>query len=204
MLSSGPVATWIFGYGSLIFRPSFPVVERRTAALAGYARRFWQGSIDHRGTPEAPGRVVTLIEAPGATCVGVAYRIAPDDEEAVLAHLDVREQNGYERLRRPLLLDDPPAEPCGAPAGSLGASARLRGSPAEAVDGLVYLAGPTNPSFLGPAPLEQIARQIAASQGPSGSNAAYLLSLADALRALDAPDEHVFALESLVRGMLSP
>lgn len=182
MVSTAPVATWIFGYGSLIFRPSFPVVERRAAALAGYTRRFWQGSIDHRGTPGAPGRVVTLHEEPGAVCAGVAYRIAPEDEQAVLDHLDVREQNGYERLLRPLRLD-PPAGP--------------------EVEGLVYLAGPTNPSYLGPAPLEQIARQVVVSRGPSGPNAEYVLLLADALRGLGADDEHVFSLESLVRAALS-
>lgn len=172
------MATWVFGYGSLIWRPSFPAVERRAASLAGYTRRFWQGSIDHRGTPEAPGRVVTLIEDASASCQGVAYHIAPHDEEAVLAHLDVREQNGYERLLRPLRLDH---------------------DEGPVVEGLIYLAGPTNPSFLGPAPLEAIARQVLASRGPSGPNAEYLLRLAEALRELGAHDDHVFSLESLVR-----
>jgi len=172
------VATWVFGYGSLIFRPSFPAIERRVASLSGHARRFWQGSTDHRGTPEAPGRVVTLIDDPGAVCVGVAYRIAPDDEAAVLAHLDVREKGGYERLLRPLLLDPP-------------------GGPT--VPGLVYLAGPSNPEFLGPAPLEQIASQVLASRGPSGPNSEYVLRLADALAGLGAHDDHVFALADLVR-----
>src|SRR5581483_11846825 len=67
-------AMWIFAYGSLIFRPDFPWIERRRAFVRGWARRFWQGSPDHRGVPEAPGRVVTLVARDGF-CGGCAYRI---------------------------------------------------------------------------------------------------------------------------------
>src|SRR5690606_20352945 len=74
---------WLFGYGSLIFRPDFPFLARRPARIRGWARRFWQGSHDHRGTLSHPGRVATLIQQPEAECVGMAFLITPQ----VFAHL---------------------------------------------------------------------------------------------------------------------
>ena len=162
---------WIFGYGSLIFRPSFPFVEKAGAWVSGYERRLWQGSTDHRGVPGAPGRVATLIEAPGARCWGVAYRIDRQDIAAVLAHLDHREKGGYER--REVMLEFEGASP---------------------VPGTVYFASSTNPSFLGPAPLEEIVAQVRSAIGPSGRNADYVLRLAAALRESNVDDPHVFAV----------
>jgi len=160
---------WLFGYGSLIWKADFPYLERRPAHIHGWVRRFWQGSQDHRGTPEAPGRVATLTREPGARCHGMAYRITPE----VLAPLDVREKNGYLREVITLCFDDP-----------AGGSA----------EGLVYLATEENAAFLGDAPLDAIAEQIARAHGPSGANRDYLLHLADALQALGVEDPHVSGL----------
>ncbi|HTO70573.1 MAG TPA: gamma-glutamylcyclotransferase [Myxococcota bacterium] len=173
-------ALWIFGYGSLVWRPSFPFSERRAASLQGFARRFWQGSTDHRGVPGAPGRVVTLEAAPGARCAGAAYRIPDERTVEVLLALDHRERGGYERLRVELSF-----------AGGGVAS------------GLVYVATPSNANWLGPAPLEAIAAQVVRAQGPSGANSEYVLRLAASLRELGEEDEHVFALERLVAGAQS-
>jgi cation transport regulator ChaC len=173
--AQGPL--WIFGYGSLVWRPSFAHRERRPAVLRGFARRFWQGSTDHRGVPGAPGRVVTLVAEAGSECWGMAYAVARHEADAVLARLDHREQGGYERREATLHV---------SPSGDVIAGA------------LVYVATPANPNYLGPAPLDAIARQVRASRGPSGSNRDYVLRLAASLRALGAEDEHVFALEALV------
>ena len=162
---------WVFGYGSLIWRPDFPFAQRKRARITGWTRRFWQGSHDHRGIPEAPGRVVTLIPEPHGQCDGVAYQIG----HSVFDHLDHREKNGYERNDVELLFDDGRAT------------------------GVVYIAHRTNHAFLGPAPIDAIARQIVASRGPSGSNTEYLHELARALRELDADDRHVFELEACVK-----
>ena len=183
---------WLFGYGSLIWRPDFPHLQRRRAVLPGWVRRFWQGSHDHRGVPEAPGRVVTLIAAPLAQCVGVAYQLEPSTFEAVIAALDAREQNGYARVRARLRIDDDRAA----------AADEIDGARAAAnIDALTYIATPANDAFLGDAPLATLAAHIAAAAGPSGRNSEYLFELATALRALEADDEHVFELEAAVRAL---
>ncbi len=72
-------SVWIFGCGSLVWRPAFPYARRRRACVRGWARRFWQDSTDHRGTPDAPGRVVTLVPELDATCWGIAYRVEAEN-----------------------------------------------------------------------------------------------------------------------------
>ncbi|GAA0708657.1 gamma-glutamylcyclotransferase [Dokdonella soli] len=165
---------WLFGYGSLIYKADFPYLERRPARIRDWSRRFWQGSHDHRGTPDAPGRVVTLIPDPGAVCAGMAYLITPE----VFDHLDHREKNGYLRHATTIEFSD-------------GGSA----------EGLVYIAAGTNAAFLGPASEAEIASHIANAVGPSGLNRDYLTHLADALRALGEHDAHVFAIEERLREM---
>ncbi len=166
---------WLFGYGSLIYKADFPYLERRAASLRGWSRRFWQGSHDHRGTPESPGRVLTLTPDPGAVCAGMAYLITP----AVFAHLDHREKNGYLRLAVPIVFEDD-------------------GSATEA---LIYIADADNAAWLGPASDAEIARHIAGASAPSGNNRDYLLDLADALRALGKSDNHIFAIETNLKNL---
>jgi glutathione-specific gamma-glutamylcyclotransferase len=172
------VTVWIFGYGSLIWRPSFPFVEQRRAAIEGYARRLWQGSDDHRGVPGALGRVVTLVPMPGSRCVGMAFRIADHDVEAVLAHLDHREKNGYQRHHVDLHDES-------------GVFAR----------GIVFVADATNENFLGDAPFAEIVEQVRRSRGPSGENTEYVLELSRALRALGAEDDHI---DSIANALQAP
>ena len=164
----GHSEVWLFGYGSLIYKADFPFIERRPASIAGWTRRFWQGSHDHRGTPLAPGRVATIVPQAGAICDGMAYLITPE----VFAHLDHREKNGYLRLATAITFDD-----------------------GRGIEGLVYIANEENAAFLGAASELDIARQIARASGPSGPNSDYLLHLAHALRELGKVDTHVFAIE---------
>ncbi|SEA51988.1 gamma-glutamylcyclotransferase [Alkalimonas amylolytica] len=169
-------SVWLFGYGSLIYKADFPYMQCKPACIYGWQRRFWQGSHDHRGTPQAPGRVLTLIEAPGARCAGMAYEVTPDTFE----HLDHREKNGYLRVFTEL---------------------HWLGEPGQ-TQGLVYLASADNEAYLGPDTDAAIAAHIASSAGPSGPNSDYLLQLAQALRDMDEQDEHVFAIEQQLLKLL--
>jgi len=159
---------WLFGYGSLVFKADFPYLTRRPAFINGWERRLWQGSHDHRGTEQFPGRVATLIKNHTAICYGMAYQITADN----LNHLDYREKNGYLRFITRLTFEDQ-----------------------SETEGLVYIATEDNEAFLGPVPEKEIAQQIATSTGPSGRNVDYLLDLATALRQLNAIDVHVFEIE---------
>lgn len=170
MTTAAPI--WVFGYGSLVWRPAFPFGASVPGYVIGWARRFWQGSTDHRGVPGAPGRVVTLVRDEGTRCWGVAYRIEPPRIAEVLGALDHREKGGYARHRQTVF--------------------RLDGTRLD--EALVYVATPDNPEYLGEASMEELVRQVRRSHGPSGANVEYVRELARALRAMGAEDPHVFEL----------
>lgn len=150
-------------------------------------------SEDHRGTPEAPGRVVTLIErsyweqltdhhesAPEKVW-GVAYRIKPDKVAEVKEYLDIREINGYSIHYTPFH----PAD----------------GSPP--IRTLVYIGTPDNEQFVGPQDPQKLAQHILVSVGPSGPNKDYLLGLEKSLNELDpeSGDIHVSDLADRLRAI---
>lgn len=163
---------WVFGYGSLIYKVDFEYLESQNAHIRGYERRFWQGSHDHRGTPDNPGRVLTLTPVDKASCFGRAFKVNHD----VFEHLDHREKNGYLRHEVTIHLAD-----------------------GRDVLGLVYIAEPDNAAYLGEATIEEIAEHIFHATGPSGRNKDYVYQLADALRHNNEVDEHVFQIESWLR-----
>ncbi len=80
---------WVFGYGSLMWRPNFPHTDTQPALLRGYHRALCLYSIGYRGTEECPGLVLGLDR--GGSCRGQAMRVAGSDVEDVIAYLDRRE-----------------------------------------------------------------------------------------------------------------
>jgi len=194
---------WIFGYGSLVWRPAFPHLRATPASIQGYARRFWQGSTDHRGLPGRPGRVVTLLpddhvslcqdsSSRTGRCWGTAYEVPADDPNDVLIGLDHRERGGYDRVEVEITLV----------AQSLQSGESSVRVPRR-VPGVMYIAGPRNANYLGEARPRDIARQIAAASGPSGENPEYVFELARSLRAMGAEDAHVFEIEAELARMLA-
>ena len=175
-------AVWVFGYGSLIWRPAMAYATRRAGRIEGWTRRFWQASTDHRGTVEAPGRVLTLVEGDGVVW-GMAYAIERAAWPAIEAALELREQQGYARV----VVD------VGLAAGE------QAGAVVEHVAGLIYVATPANPYFIGPEPLAATAAIVRRAHGPSGRNLDYVHALEDALDAMQAQDPEVSALAALVR-----
>ncbi|WP_404378828.1 gamma-glutamylcyclotransferase [Caenispirillum salinarum] len=84
---------WVFGYGSLMWKPGFTALHWEPAVLEGYQRRFCIYSTHYRGTPDHPGLVLGL--APGGACPGVAFQVARDNAPAVRDYLRERELIGY-------------------------------------------------------------------------------------------------------------
>lgn len=105
-ISPAPGDLWVFGYGSLMWRPGFRHVERMPALLRGAHRALCVYSVRHRGTPEQPGLVLGLDH--GGSCQGIAFRVAAEDVAETRAYLTEREQLNmvYREVMRPLRLGD--------------------------------------------------------------------------------------------------
>ena len=151
---------WVFGYGSLMWRPGFPYVERASALLRGRRRAFCIYSVHHRGTPERPGLVLGL--AAGGSVRGAAYRVADADWPAVYAYLIEREQPTETYIESRL---------------------RARLTDGREVEAICFLSDTGHPQWAGALDPEAQARLIAGASGLSGRNIDYLRDLVEHLRA---------------------
>ena len=168
---------WVFGYGSLMWRPGFPHLEARPARLCGAHRSLCVYSWVHRGTRERPGLVLGLDR--GGTCRGLAFRVAEAEAEAVRQYLREREQvtSVYLERRRPIRLDD--------------------GSERHA---LAFLIDRAHPQYAGKLDAETQLRIVAGAHGASGANRDYVLNTAAHLEELGVHDERLAWLAQRLAG----
>jgi cation transport protein ChaC len=166
---------WVFGYGSLMWRPGFPYLERAAATLHGRRRAFCIYSVHHRGTHERKGLVLGL--APGGSVRGIAYRIAESDWPATYAYLQEREQ---------------PTETY------VEAGVTLRLADGRRIEALTFLSDKTHPQWAGALSLERQAELIAGAAGLSGRNIDYLADLVAHLREEGIRDRSMETLLTMV------
>ena len=173
---------WVFGYGSLIWNPEFPVAERVIARATGWHRSFCMRSIHHRGTEADPGVVLALDASAGAHCDGVAFRVAPGAEAETLAELRARELVSSAYLETPMEV--------------------MAGD--QLLDCLAYVIDPDHVQYCGGLPLDEQARIIARAVGGRGPNRDYLHATADHLAELGIGDADLEWLSARVRDLHHP
>jgi cation transport protein ChaC len=176
--TGGPAEHWVFGYGSLMWRPGFAFVDRQTAVIHGHHRAFCIYSVHHRGTPARPGLVLGL--APGGEARGAAYRVADAEWPATYDYLREREQ---------------PTETYFESRASVG----LPGG--REISALVFLSDFAHPQWAGELDLEAQARLIAGASGLSGRNIDYLRDLVLHLREEGVADSDMERLLSRVEAL---
>lgn len=165
---------WVFGYGSLMWRPGFPFEAQAPGLLSGAHRALCVYSILHRGTPEQPGLVLGLDR--GGACRGATFRVAQGAEEETLAYLREREQvtDVYVEVRR---------------------NVRLLDGSGRIVTALTFIADPNHIQFAGRLPLEEQLRMVRDCKGQSGANIDYVLAT---VRHLEEEGVHDAGLAAIV------
>jgi len=167
---------WVFGYGSLMWNPGFPIVSRSRARLSGYRRALCIHSTHYRGTLQRPGLVFGLDR--GGVCDGVAFEIAAENKADVLAGLRKREliYGVYREVRTRIALEpNVPSEE----------QAR------RTVEAVTYVAERAHPSFAGDEHPQRQAAIVRGAHGIAGSNLAYLINTIVHLRGLGVRDRKI-------------
>ena len=170
---------WVFGYGSLMWRPGFDFLERAEARLIGAHRALCVYSFVHRGTPERPGLVLGLDR--GGTCRGIAYRVAPAKRAKTVAYLRAREQvtmvyrEGTRRIW-------------------------LSGDPERPVPALCYLVDRSHPQYAGRLSLDAQLHHVRQGHGKSGANRDYVIATVAAMEALGVRESQLHLLAEQLKG----
>ena len=173
---------WVFGYGSLMWRPSFEFIEQAPARLIGEHRALCVYSFDHRGTPEKPGLVLGLDR--GGACRGVAFRVAAKRRSDTVEYLRGREQTThvYREVMRSVWLDN---------------EARQR------VSAMTYVVDRGHVQYAGRLSLPEQLRHVQQGHGRSGNNRDYVLSTVKSIEAQGFRDEQLHQLAVMLRDDMS-
>jgi cation transport protein ChaC len=168
---------WVFGYGSLMWRPGFPYEECHRAELLGFHRALCVYSYVHRGTPDRPGLVLGLDR--GGACTGMAFRVAAAGAEAVIAYLRAREQATlvYEESRVKVTLED-----------------------GREIEALTYVVDRDHEQYAGRLPTEELLRLIRQGVGQSGENPEYVIATAAHLQEMGVADPLLDGLSRALTG----
>jgi glutathione-specific gamma-glutamylcyclotransferase len=171
---------WVFAYGSLMWRPDFPFVDRMEARLLGAHRALCVYSFVHRGTPERPGLVLGLDH--GGTCRGIAYRVTAGERAATIAYLREREQvtSVYRECMRPIW---------------------VKRQSEQRVPALCYMVDRGHPQYAGRLSLEQQLHHVRQGHGRSGANRDYVVATIAALEQLGYREGELHLLAQRLHGM---
>jgi cation transport protein ChaC len=171
---------WVFAYGSLIWRPGFDHLGMQRALLRGWHRSFCLWSHRYRGTPERPGLVLGLDR--GGACLGVAFKVAGAEAEAVLRYLDDRElPDGAEVVYHRRLVP-----------------VRLPEQGGAVVPAVTYVVNRASRNYVPRLAPEQAAATIARGVGQMGANRDYLLNTLRHLDGIGVRDRRLARIAALL------
>lgn len=171
---------YIFGYGSLMWRPGFEYLSARHGQLHGYHRCFCVYSHVHRGTRARPGLVLGLDR--GGSVRGIVFQVAASQADAVRANLRAREQVTLvyrEAMLRVVLQDG------------------------RRVLALCYVADRRHQQYAGKLPFETQLDLIAHGAGESGANPDYLAQTLAQLEEMGISDRKLRHLHHAVQARLA-
>jgi glutathione-specific gamma-glutamylcyclotransferase len=170
---------WVFGYGSLMWRPGFDYLERRPARVMGAHRALCVYSFVHRGTPEKPGLVLGLDR--GGNCRGIAFRVAAINRADTIEYLRAREQvtGVYRECWRSVWLDD---------------------DPNERVQALTFMVDRGHEQYAGRLGLAEQLHYVRQGHGRSGNNRDYVLETVKEIEAQGVRDTEMHRLARMLKG----
>lgn len=170
------MSLFVFGYGSLMWRPGFEFEDKAFATVRGRHRRLCVYSWVHRGTQERPGLVMGLDR--GGACRGIVYRVAEENRDAVIDYLRAREQVTMVYLETTV-------------------TARL--DDGTSVAALTYIVDRKHPQYAGALSDDATFAQVKGAVGQSGPNEDYVLSTADLLTEAGISDPRLHTLAARLR-----